>query len=522
MDPLLKLAVDIAGSEKVRALKKDLDDQRQAVLTLNAALAAGQINQQQYAAAMAVTGTAAKNLTTQLQRTAPAFALTGQGMMQLAYIADDVRYGFSAIVNNLPGLVQGLGLGAGVAGAAGIAGVAFSILITHWGEMTSLLQSAWTGKPVSELEALRKAAEETAEAFDKLTQAKTKAESAKAAATKDAIAEGPVGNVFGQLVGKIMGDKTILPDQPGLAGSPMNFGQGKGRSAAEVREGMAKEMAKRIMTGGAKPGAETEMLASITSAIENKATQKRYERSHPTAIMEAAQDEQNRADQKAYMQKQLTAELSQQEQNQADQKRYMQKQYDRDNSPLSQQNPEAWQQMMNDRQARHNVEQSDNAQQKQNQADQRQYMARQADAQRTKVQQLADQMMQSPLGAAGMMAAGGLRPSTIARQLRGTGENAALAGQVKVQMDQDALAERQQMMREHGWTEQRARQEQLLANVMRNDPDFGRKRESSMTGVGELWAKLQTGALGPDKLLTAAQEHNRLLRLLLAKQNGLP
>lgn len=49
---------------------------------------------------------------------------TGGGLLQLAYVADDLQYGMKGIANNIPGLVQGLGMSAGIAGAASIAALA--------------------------------------------------------------------------------------------------------------------------------------------------------------------------------------------------------------------------------------------------------------------------------------------------------------------------------------------------------------------------------------------------------------
>jgi hypothetical protein len=50
------------------------------------------------------------------------------GFMALSNAVQDVQYGFGGIINNIPGVVSGMGLGMGVAGAAQIAGVAFSVL----------------------------------------------------------------------------------------------------------------------------------------------------------------------------------------------------------------------------------------------------------------------------------------------------------------------------------------------------------------------------------------------------------
>lgn len=55
--------------------------------------------------------------------------VNGQGLLQLAYFVDDMQYGMRGIMNNIPGLIQSLGLGAGLAGVAGIAAVAVGTLV---------------------------------------------------------------------------------------------------------------------------------------------------------------------------------------------------------------------------------------------------------------------------------------------------------------------------------------------------------------------------------------------------------
>jgi hypothetical protein len=53
------------------------------------------------------------------------------GFMALSNAVQDVQYGFGGIINNIPGIVSGMGLGMGVAGAAQIAGVAFAAVIKN-------------------------------------------------------------------------------------------------------------------------------------------------------------------------------------------------------------------------------------------------------------------------------------------------------------------------------------------------------------------------------------------------------
>ena len=63
--------------------------------------------------------------------------VNGAGVLQLAYFIDDLQYGMRGIMNNIPTLIQSLGLGAGLAGVAGIAAVAISQLVEKFPEWTA-------------------------------------------------------------------------------------------------------------------------------------------------------------------------------------------------------------------------------------------------------------------------------------------------------------------------------------------------------------------------------------------------
>ena len=86
-------------------------------------------------------------------------------LLDLGYILDDVQYGFRGVVNNIPGFVQKMGLGAGVAGVAGIAAVAINQLIQSFPELTDWMSKARPkieelvtaiGKQTAEVDRLKK------------------------------------------------------------------------------------------------------------------------------------------------------------------------------------------------------------------------------------------------------------------------------------------------------------------------------------------------------------------------------
>lgn len=102
--------------------------------------------------------------------------VNGAGVLQLAYFIDDLQYGMRGIMNNIPGLIQQLGLGAGLAGVAGIAAVAIGQLVEKHPEWFQ-----WSNKVKESLKELTDAikAEEEAvkrqkEQVDKLGESTSK------------------------------------------------------------------------------------------------------------------------------------------------------------------------------------------------------------------------------------------------------------------------------------------------------------------------------------------------------------
>lgn len=63
----------------------------------------------------------------------------GMASLMFSQAVEDVQYGFSAIVNNIPYLLMALGGGPGLAGVVSLAAVGVNQLINHWGPFTELL-----------------------------------------------------------------------------------------------------------------------------------------------------------------------------------------------------------------------------------------------------------------------------------------------------------------------------------------------------------------------------------------------
>lgn len=136
-----------------------------------------------------------------------------QGALQAAAALDDLQYGLRGVLNNIPGLVLGLGGGAGLAGALQIGAIAANALASHWDEIAAAFGSAGTATEAERMERLERATartvEETGEllrlkreAADlaRLAQARPAAEEAQAAAVTRAVGEaGGLDRVAGLL-----------------------------------------------------------------------------------------------------------------------------------------------------------------------------------------------------------------------------------------------------------------------------------------------------------------------------------
>lgn len=62
---------------------------------------------------------------------------SAQGLLNISRAIDDVQYGFRGVINNIEGIVTGLGFGAGVAGAATIAAVALNAIVPKIAEIVT-------------------------------------------------------------------------------------------------------------------------------------------------------------------------------------------------------------------------------------------------------------------------------------------------------------------------------------------------------------------------------------------------
>jgi hypothetical protein len=433
------------------------------------------------------------------------------GFLYLSQAVEDAQYGFSAIVNNIPMLVMSLGGSSGVAGAVSIAAVAINLLINHWRDMISIMQSAWSGKPLDDIVRIREEASKAADEFDRMSKSKTNAQEVKEAGIAESFKQGPVGAIFEKLVSAISADPGLRAERQQLEPSLRRVSTPE--EAAELQRKFDEQAMAKDRATAAK------LMGSYATDKNSQATVKRL-LGPDDPVTRAEERRRNEHTQEMHLRRQeLTPE---QERNKGIQEAYQQRITD---AGLSERD--------------------------RNKATQEAYMQRQQAAQDAKVKTAAQQMMQSPLGQ--MMLSGGVttdpngnirgrlwsaqhRPmfsqtrgidqeAEIKKRLRATGGNVGDAAEIRAEMAKltdQAIRDRQA---EKGITRERAKQELMLENVQRNNPDFGKKRQepSAFFGLAEFAKHIQVGALDiPKKQLTAAQETNRLLALLVGRGNVAP
>jgi hypothetical protein len=151
----------------------------------------------------------------------------GYGMLMVSQAVEDLQYGFSAIVNNIPGIAMAFGASAGVAGGLSLASVAINVLINNWEKLGNALGMGKVKTAAEEMEELRKKTSLTADEAERLARAdnlknkvkelqglKTKAQTQEESDVTQAIGEAGFRNV----VGGIMKTAPDMVDSMGEAG----------------------------------------------------------------------------------------------------------------------------------------------------------------------------------------------------------------------------------------------------------------------------------------------------------------
>lgn len=96
----------------------------------------------------------------------------GRSVLLASQGIEDLQYGFSAVLNNIPIFVSSLGYGAGLAGGISLVGVAANVAMKHWDKLMDAFGSSATETATQEMERLGKATKLTADEQDRLVRLK--------------------------------------------------------------------------------------------------------------------------------------------------------------------------------------------------------------------------------------------------------------------------------------------------------------------------------------------------------------
>ncbi len=86
-------------------------------------------------------GEAAKKIEGSGEKAAKSTKNMGQAGLEASRAIEDLQYGLAGVLNNLPGLVIGLGGTAGLAGAISLVAIGVNQLVKHWDEIAGLFET---------------------------------------------------------------------------------------------------------------------------------------------------------------------------------------------------------------------------------------------------------------------------------------------------------------------------------------------------------------------------------------------
>jgi hypothetical protein len=186
-EEVLRYLVEVQNREQLAQLNGLLSQQQAAHSQLKDELARGIITQQQYDAAVQRNIDDQKKLVASILSTQAAMRSGsggmqnfGQAVMQAGYAIEDLQYGVGGVLNNIPSLLMGLGLGAGLTGAIQILIVGVTQLYKHWDDIAKLwgqakeldLTTASVEKLTERIKKLEEQTVRTAQETNELTQAR--------------------------------------------------------------------------------------------------------------------------------------------------------------------------------------------------------------------------------------------------------------------------------------------------------------------------------------------------------------
>ncbi len=236
-DQTYKILLEVENREELSRLQKAFADAHQKLLQLNAQMKANPALAGQMTAQARVYATELDRLHTKIVALNAAVrggilggggGGIGQGMLQLGYFADDLQYGLSAVVNNIPGIITSFGGPAGIAGAVALAAVAVNQLSKHWDDFFGTAEAG----PKKVVEVIDIAAE----------RLKKLGEEFKSMAAGQSFENTETGKLFKEYLSSGIGEQT----RTGLAGALSASGTGAQMTEKEKAETSAAAIEKAV------------------------------------------------------------------------------------------------------------------------------------------------------------------------------------------------------------------------------------------------------------------------------------
>lgn len=245
-DETIRLRMRVENQEQIDRLQSELEQLRQAYLALSAVDRQGAPGEQ----ILRDMADRTRDLSSAQRQAAGSSANFGRSLLLAGQGIEDMQYGIGGVLNNIPGLVEAIGGGAGLAGAVSIIAVGANLLYENW---DNLMTAFGSSEPKTAAENFR----ELAEALGRTSQEQArynqlKAEQNALAEVRDSPVLSAVDRRRNERVGEVISE----------------------RGQAEVLEPMVAEMTRRrsdIDLGALPAELRDEINAAFAEVVRGRA-----------------------------------------------------------------------------------------------------------------------------------------------------------------------------------------------------------------------------------------------------------
>lgn len=131
-DEVRRLILEVIGEDKVRALKEQIDQEKESLIRLTSALS--HLTEEQIASDKGIQFVTQNliALNRQLRETEGSHLNAGRAVLELSRGIEDLQYGIGGVLNNIPSLVMALGGGAGLTGVISLLAVGINQLVKNY------------------------------------------------------------------------------------------------------------------------------------------------------------------------------------------------------------------------------------------------------------------------------------------------------------------------------------------------------------------------------------------------------